>query len=355
MAPPRSRLAWRMDRTVDRCIGAVGLLMLVLATPAVADAVNDVAELQSIDRLLERGDAAAALGRVEALLASPELHPRNRWRARLRQGVALLGVERPAEAVPVFESVLAEVDDASAHLYLARALLAVGQRGRAIGEYQQALQLDDTDVGWHLEYATVLLELGAVRDAAARIDEARRLCGDCPPALRAAANLALARGDHAGAIEPLTVLMAHGAGPDVRRLLVAASWNSGHADAVAALLDTIPTHDLSGDEVMVLVQVERQLRRSERVVAWIEGPQEQLPDGWNPPAEFWAMSAEVCLQSGLPGLALAAIERALALKPGMALLHQNRAAALVALGRHDDARRALAEARRLERDAGEEP
>jgi len=336
-------------------IGMVGLVMLTLAAaPVVAGAFDDASELQSIDRLLERGDAATALERVEALLMSSELQPRNRWRARLRLGAALLGVGRPAEAVPVLEAVLGEVADASAHLYLARALAALDQRGRAIGEYQQALQLDGTHASWHLEFAAELLDLGAVRDARIRIDEARRLCGDCPPALRAAANLALAREDHAGAVGPLTDLLAGGAGPDVRRLLVAAHWNNGDVDAAAALLDTIATRGMSGEEIMVLVQVERQRRRPGRVASWVEAPQDHLPADWSPPAEFWALSAEVCLQADLAELALAAIERALALKPGMALLHHNRAAALVALGREGDARLALAEARRLEGETGAE-
>lgn len=343
-----------MERNLGAHIGTMGLLMLAPAMLAVAAVAPDVSDLKSIDQLLERGDAATALERVEELLVSPELQPRNRWRARLRLGVALLGVERPAEAVPVFEAVLGEVEDASAHLYLARALAAVGQRGRAIGEYQQALQLDGSDVQWQLEFASVLLDLGAVRDAGLRIEEARRLCGDCPPALRAAANLALASGDHAGAVEPLADLLAHGAGADVRRLLVAAHWNSGDAEAVAALLDTIAARRLSPDEVMVLVQVERQRGRSERVVRWIEAPQEHLPPGWRPPAEFWAMSAEVCLQSGLPDLALVAIDRALAMEPREAIFHHNRAAALVALGRQQDAERALSEARRLSSAAGVE-
>lgn len=340
-----------MDRNLGSHLRIISFLTLAPAILVVGAVAGDVSAFQTIDQLLERGDAARALERVEELLASPELQPRNRWRAELRLGAALLGAERPVEAIPVLEAVLGEYDDASAHLYLARALAAVGQRGRAIGEYQQALRLDGSDASWYLEYATILLGLGAVRDAGVQIEEARRLCGDCPSSLRAAANLALARGDHGAAAGLLADLVSRGAGPDVRRLLVAAYWNNGDVEAAAAVLDTIATQGLSADEVMVLVQVERQRRRPERVVAWIDAPQDQLPAGWHPPAEFWALSAEVCLQSGLPERALVAIDRAIATNPRMALLHHNRAAALIELGRQDDARLALAEARRLEREA----
>lgn len=331
------------------------LLTLLTAWMAVPAAADDVAELRSIDDLLDRGKAEAALARVEALLASPELAPSNHWRARLRLGAALVVVGRPAEAVGVLEGVLREVDDATAHLNLARALVAMGQRGRAVSEYDQALGLDPAAALWRLEYSDLLLELGAVRDASSQIDEARRLCGDCPASLRAAANLALTRGDHAAAVEPLAALLALGAGPEIRARLVAARWNTGDLDGVAALLDPLATPALSGGEVMVLAQLERQRQRTERVLAWIEAPEEELPAGWMPPAEFWAMSAEVCLRAGLPREALLAIDRALARQPAVALYHHNRAAALAALGQEDAAREALAEARRLDPGLGETP
>lgn len=331
------------------------LLALLAACVAFPAAADDVTELRSIDGLLERGEAEAALARVEALLSSPELEPRNRWRARLRLGAALVEVGRPAEAIPVLEGVLREVDDATAHLNLARALVATGQRGRAVSEYDQALLLDPAAALWRLEYSGLLLDLGAVRDARGQIDEARRLCGDCPESLRAAANLALLRGDHAAAIGPLAALLALGAGPEIRARLVASRWNIGDLEGVAALLDPLATPTLSGDEVMVLAQLERQRQRTPRVLAWIESPEQQLPPGWTPPAEFWAMSAEVCLRADRPQEALVAIDRALEQQPAVALYHHNRAAALVALGRQDAARQALAEARRLDPGLGEGP
>ncbi len=334
---------------------ALVFLVLVLwsAAPAVAQpALDDDAELVLIDELLAQGDPAAALARAEALAVSPDLERRNRWRARQRLGAALVAVGRAAEAVPVLEAAIGEVEEASLHLNLGRALAALGKRGRAVAEYQRALLLDPTEPIWQLEYAEVLLALGVQRDAELAIARARDLCGDCPPSLRAAANLALVRGDHAGAIEPLTALFERGGEAEIRELLVESLWNLGDVDGASAVLDSVAVPGLSPDEMMVLAQLERRHQRADRVVGWVTDPRGTLPEGWQPPARFWAVCAEVCLAAGLPAVALTAIDRAIASEPAVGLYHHNRAAALVGLGRDDEARRALAEARRLSPDLG---
>lgn len=330
-------------------------LVLAAAGGACAAAADD-AELAAIDALLERGAGDAALKRAESLLVSPDLEPRNAWRARQRLAAALLVLGRPAEAVPVLEAALADAPrEAALHLSLGRAWRARGQAGRAVASYQRALALAPSRPLWRLEYAEVLGELGARRDAAREIDAARELCGDCRPALLAAADLALAAANHEAAIEPLRRLRALGAGPRVRGLLVAALWNAGRPAAVAAVLDTVPGTRLSGAEMMVLVQVERRLGRTARALAWAGGEAGDLPCGWRPPADFWAITAEICLGAGEPAAALQALDRALAGRPDVALYHHNRAAALAALGREEEARRALATARRLDPDRGESP
>ncbi|MEZ4387595.1 MAG: tetratricopeptide repeat protein [Candidatus Krumholzibacteriia bacterium] len=326
------------------------------APPVVqAGSLDLAAELRTIDAWLDAGEAAAALQRSSALLAAPDLDPRNRWRVRQREAAALIALGRPGEAVDILESVLQDADEPTLHVNLARALVALGQRGRAIAEYQLAVLADASDPAWHLEYADVLRDLGALRDAAREIAEARRLCGDCPPALRADANLALSRGDHLAAIAPLQALLERGGGPEIRALLVASLWNGGQTDTLAAVLDTVATSDLSPAEMLVLVQLERRRQRAERVLAWVRHPERELPTGWQPSADFWALSGEVCLGADAAAEALLAFDRAIALQPRAALYHHNRAAALVRLGRDREAREALDEARRLDPDLGRTP
>jgi tetratricopeptide (TPR) repeat protein len=342
-------------RSSSRRVRLLFPLTLLLAAVGGVCADDDSA-LAAIDALLERGAAAAALERAESLLASPDLEPRNAWRGRQRLAAALLALGRPAEAIPALEAALADAPrEAALHLSLGRAWRDRGQAGRAVASYQRALDLAPSRPLWRLEYAEVLGELGARRDAAREIDAARELCGDCRPALLAAADLALTAADHEAAIEPLQRLHALGAESRVRGLLVAALWNAGRPAAVAAVLDTVPGARLSGEEMMVLVQVERRLGRSARAVAWARGEADDLPSGWSPPADFWAIAAEICLGAGEPAAALQALDRALDLRPGVALYHHNRAAALVALGRDGEARRALATARRLDPGLGESP
>ena len=89
---------------------------------------------------------------------------------------------------------------------------------------------------------------------------------------------------------------------------------------------------------------------SSMAVAWARSVQPELPAGWRPGADFWAIVAEICLQAEDAEAALTAIDRALAREPEQAVYHHNRAAILLALGREDEARAALAEARRLVAD-----
>ena len=329
------------------------LFVVIVASAATGAELDDDAELHRIDELLAAGQAEAALARARSLLTSPDLEPRNQWRARQRLATALVATGRPAEAVPLLEAVVAEVKgEPSPRLNLARALVAVGQAGRAVAEYQRALELDPGRAEWRLEYAGTLVNMRAYHAAGQQIAEARRLCGDCPPALRAEANLRLAAGDAAGAVAPLRALRSHGAGVDVRGLLVAALWNTGDVEGVAAELDSVPGTDLSPDEMLVLVQLERARGRAVRVLQWLAEPTRDRPAAWEPPARFWALASEACLAANEAAAALAAIDLALERRPDVAVYHHNRAAVLIALGRQDEARKALDEARRLDPDLG---
>ncbi|MBD3221848.1 tetratricopeptide repeat protein [bacterium] len=334
---------------------AIGLL-LVMATSAVAVPEDDDDALVAIDALLERGDAAAALRRVETLLESGSLERRNLWRARQRLGAALVAVGRPDEAVAPLEAAIREVpDDPTLHLTLGRALRDLGQRGRAVAEFQDALALGGVEPLWRLEYAALLRELGAAAEAAREIARARQDCDGCTAALEAAADLHLARGDHAAAVGPLRELFGRGARPELRARLLAALWNVGDAAGVASVVDTMATETLTGDELMIVAQADRALGAAGRACDWAHEPPVGLPDGWRPPARFWALTAEICLGAGQATAALTAIDRALALDDSVAIHHHNRAAVLLELGREREARAALAVARRLDPNLGDRP
>jgi len=113
--------------------------------------------------------------------------------------------------------------------------------------------------------------------------------------------------------------------------------------------------ELSPDEMMVLVQLERQRGRGGRVALWLDADGGDLPHGWKAPARFWALASEAALAGGDANVALQAIDRAVERASTVAVYHHNRAAILVQLGRQDEARRALDEARRLDPNIGESP
>jgi tetratricopeptide (TPR) repeat protein len=332
---------------------AAWLAVVLITGLAVAD---DRSSLAALDELLARGEAETAVILASGLLEPGAVEPRNLWRVRQRLGAALIAAGRPDEAVGVLEAVLGEVpDDAASHLNLARALQMLGKGGRAVAEFEAALALAPERFEWRLEYAEALDALGIRRDALHQIKRARRDCADCEVALRGEVNHYLASGEAAAAAEPLGLLYARQPDPETRRLLALVLSSAGEVAAATALLDTVPVTAMTGAEVMILIQADRQLGASSRAVAWARAPGPELPAGWQPGADFWAIVAEICLRAEEAEAALTAIDRALAREPGQAVYHHNRAAILLALGREDEARAALAEARRLDPAQGGSP
>jgi len=331
----------------------MGWLRRVLVVGAVVlagSAWSDVsADLARLDDLISAGRPLEAITLARSLLADPEYEPRSVWRVRQRLGVALMAAGRPEEAVADFEAaLLIEPAEPALHLNLGRALRRTGQGGRAVAEFGVAIDLAPDAWSWRLEYAEALSALGIQRDALAQIRLARAACNDCPEALRGEANHFLARGDAAGSIEPLRALLAVQADPAVRRLLAGNLSALGDAAGVVALLDTVPEETLAGQEVMDLLQADRALGHCARALAWIRGEARPGAGDWQPGSDFWAIAAEICLAAGHAADALTAIDRALAISAGSAVYHHNRAAILLELGREDEARRALREARRLD-------
>ena len=326
---------------------------ITLAGPATAD---DAAKLDHLDRLLAAGRANEAARLAADYLDTHELDPLNFWRFRQRLGVALIGSGQAAAAVPVLEHALLESPaEPALHQNLGRALRETGQRGRAVAEFQAAVTLAPDRYTWRLEYAEVLLDLGIGREALAEINAARQLCGDCPEALRGAVNFYLMTGDVAATIEPLRRLQAVAPAPQNRLLLVQALWAAAEVEAVADLLDPVTEDQLSGEELAILIEVDRRLGRSERARRWVAGSTDMVARVALQPHHVWAILAEICLAADLPESALTAIDRALADRADVALYHHNRAAILVALGRQDEARGALDEAHRLDPSLSDSP
>jgi tetratricopeptide (TPR) repeat protein len=305
--------------------------------------------MMRLDELLASGRPEAVVRDVRSMLASGEIEAHNVWRMRQRLAVALLDLGKSADAVAELEAALKDApDDPALHLNLGRALWRLDRRGRAIAEYGAAVELAPERWLWRLEYAEALLDLGIRRDALRQIKQARMICGDCSGALTAEVNAHLDLDDPAGALDALLLLFYRRPGKDVRRLLVMALWESGDAAGVAALLDSVAVSDLTGDEMMFLIQSDRRLKRADRALAWVRGDRPILPDRGKSEPDFWAIASEICLVSGHPREALTAIDRALAEKPEVAIYHHNRAVILMQLGRDAAAEAALAEARRLD-------
>lgn len=318
--------------------------------------VRTVDELARLDRLLAGGQPELAAETARSLLESATLAERHVWQVRERLGVALLALDQPAVAVKELEAAMLDAgSDPTLHFNLGRALRRLGQRGRAVAEYAEAVALAPHRFEWRLEYADAMQELGIRRESLQQIRLARASCGDCPDALRAEVNHHRTIGDPASSLEPLRDLYALQPVPEVRRLLVDAIWVSGDASGVATLLDSLPAASLTGPEIMILAQANRLAADARRATAWVRQSPPETADGWRPDAVFWAIVSETCLQAGEPADALTAIDRAVALQADVAIYHHNRAAILVRLGRTAEAEAALAEARRLDPDLGETP
>ncbi len=332
------------------------LVALVVGLAAVDARADDPARLGELDRLLGAGQAEQAVERATGFLEDGDIEPWNVWRFQQRLGVALVASGRPAEAVPVLELALAGApDDPTLHLNLGRALRAIGHGGRAVSEFQVAVNLAPQRHDWLLEYAEALLALGIRRDALVQIRRARSICDDCLEALRGEVNYLMAVGQWADTVEPLRRIQAGDPSVATRRLLVQILWNLDDAAGVAAVLDTIPEAQLDGDELALILEVDRRLGRVERAQFWVSGDGETVARVARPTDQVWALVSEICLAGGDLDAALVAIDRAVELEAEVAVYHHNRAAILVALGRDDEARRALDESTRLDPNLGRSP
>ena len=300
--------------------------------------------LATVDSLLAAGRAEAAADLAVAAARQWGADPLFGWQVEGRAGAALLAAGQAAAAVPRLETAIgARPGDGALRHQLGLALAALGRRGRALAEFSEASRLDPAAVAPRLEAGRLRGELGDLAGAEREWAAASALCGGCPEPDRLLATLLLAADRPADAVAPLRRLRQRADDEQVRRNLLAALARAGQDSALLALVGERPKDAWSADEWRQAVQAEGRLGGAQLARAALALAAGQAGGNGVPRDDdvFWAHVAAGLLAAADATGSLAAIDRALDLRPGNPIYHRNRAAALAALGRDDEARRAL--------------
>jgi len=348
-------------RRYGALLAIAGLLTLSLAwaesSPAAAEpAIPAAAALARLDSLLAAGAPERAVPLALRALAQWGADPLYGWQVQGRVGAALRAAGQAAEALPHIEQAVGRrPGDAGLHHLLGLALSDLGRSGRALAEFEQAADLDPRNPAHRLEAGRLRATLGDWRRACAELEIGRNLCAGCPEADRLLGSVLLAAGRPAEAVAPLLRLWTAHPDSQVRHHLLGALAAASLDSATLALVEATPPRDRTCDDWRMVIQAEGRLGGARWAVAALAVADSSAP-GRFPVSEalFWAQSALNLLASGLPADALLAADRALALDGGRSVFHHNRAAILVALGRPDEARRALEVARRLDAQIDQE-
>jgi tetratricopeptide (TPR) repeat protein len=322
---------------------AFTLGLILVATLAAADQ-DPLAEgkavvppaLAAVDSLLAADQNEAALFRVQQLQRSHGSSLAYAWQIEERLGVALLRLGQPEEAISHFEAAIqAAPGVASLHQDLGTALMALGRRGRALSEYEQAVALEPENWRLHLDYGQSLVLFRQREPALQQLQEADRLCGSCPEAVRALASLHLEFQDYEAAYPLLERLYAGERTPRMRSLLAEAALQTGRDRRVQELLGPLWSSGINGREAMLLLSADRALNETERARDLVEHPERltTLAD-----ASLWGLVGYLCLEAGCDDEALAAFDRAISLEPDNAVYRNNRVVVLNRLGRRAEAR-----------------
>lgn len=321
-------------------LGVVHSPARAVPTPAVAR--EAAGALSGIDSLLAAGRSDSALKAALAAVRRWGSDPLYGWQAEGRAGAALLAVGRPLEALPHLETAVGvQPADGALHHQLGLALAALGRNGRALAEFEEAARLDPAAVAPRLEAGRLRGSLGDIAGAKDAWAAASTLCGGCPEPDRLLAGLLLAAGRPADALLPLGRLRAVDPGDDLRRNLLAALAGAGRDSAVLQLVHEREIGVWTPDEWRQAVQAEGRLgawRLAQAALQRAEVAGDGIPRDDD---VFWAHVAANLLAGGQAGPSLVAIDMALKLRPDQGIYHHNRAAALAALGRPEEARRAL--------------
>lgn len=299
-------------------------------------AARVAAEVARADSLAARGEDAALAATTGRWLESAGDAPELVWPLLQRRGLALLRLGRHEEAVEALERVALWAPEVPAnHRNLALALMALGRRGRAFGEYREALDLDPADDAIRAEYAHVLLDFGQTGQALAVLRAERGRDGRSPALDRAEARAHLAAGDPAAALPALERL--HAAAPDdaqLREQLALARLRTERPAEARSLLLTDWPQGLGPTGRRLVLEADRLLGDGGRALALAAAvtPAQVAAD-----PDLLALAALICYDLGEDEAGLELVDRVIAVVPDRAAYRNNRVAFLLRLGRREEA------------------
>ncbi|MCB1184504.1 tetratricopeptide repeat protein [bacterium] len=312
-----------------------------------------------MDSLLQAGVPTAAVAEARRLSARVGDDPVYGWQVTGRLGLALLASGEAAAALPHLEDIVRHLPrDAVHHRNLGAALLQLDRRGRALSEYQVAVELDPADPELRREYGQMLLAFRDLRRAGRELHTARELCGGCPATDEPLASYHLLAGEPAAAVPYLQRIQARNPSPEHRRTLLAALVAAGQDSAVVALIGTGEAERRPADEWRLLVEAEGRLAdlpTTREVAAGLAANPERVPRAVAGDDRFWGTVALNLIGAAAWDDALRAVDRAIALAPDAVVHRNNRVVVLTALGRHDEARAEWERVRRLDPTRAENP
>ena len=247
-----------------------------------------------------------------------------------------------------------DLNDPVAHRNFANALLATGKKGRALTEFSIAVDLGPDDYEARLEYGQVLAEYRDVRNSRIQLETARSLCPDCLEPDVALAGLFLTARQYEAAVEPLERIYEKGSTPWARLSLAQALAGAGRDRDLLDFLDSIPSVELSAEEMNLAVQAEGRLGEADRSLAYlgvlsfpeiaaVGRDQELLMDH-----RFWGRISLNLLETGHYLEGLQAADKAISLDGGNVVYRNNRVVLLLKLDRQDEAAREWKEVLRLD-------
>lgn len=369
-------------RAAVKVLAFLALCSLPVPVAAQGDLGQRLDAARDVEARIARLEAHLAAGRVDSLaagLALPPVREDDDPRLLRLAGTAALLQGRPADAVAWLERALRRDPSlAPAHLDLGRALMATGVRGRAVAELRRAAQLDPTSVDAHLALGRTLLGLRRVEPARAALQRAYELAPRDPRVLRSRAELLLAGGPPAAALEAWRaeeerapdVHTARALGELLREadpagarahfeacaardssavdcLAQAGTLALGAGDPASAAKALAAALRAGSEEGAVADNLYLALERSGKApgLARLRSLRERHPPGGE---SGWGSLVLLLRASGDGPGALAAVDEALAAHGGSARLHNLRGVLLAEAGQEVAARRAFRRALELE-------
>jgi tetratricopeptide (TPR) repeat protein len=291
--------------------------------------------MAKIDTLLQAKQWDSAIQEAQALLGTGGSSTLA-WQVEERIGLAYLGKGDHLAALPHFEKAITMAPQApSPHLNLAATLMALGKRGRAFAEYQQAVLLDPTSWRARLDYGQALLEFQMREESHTQLQAALAECPDCPAIHRALVRYYLQVEDYASAIPYLERLYQTAPDSILRRNLATSYRNTADLPRMVKLLQPGWPGKLSAGEQEMLLEADRNLGHTARALEAVQSLRDGVSVGET--AGFWGIVALICLEADRAEEALVAVDRAILLNPENATHRNNRVVILTKLGRQAEA------------------